>query len=73
MKAVITKGGLYTWINTRENSFLQQYFEEDTNLEQQSLTEREQYIAQTLVTRGVLEKLTDNGAVKYKLNKNKMV
>ena len=73
MKAILTKGGIYNWINTRENTFLEQYFEQDVNIEQQSLNEREQYIAQTLVTRGVLEKITDNGAIKYKLNKNKMV
>jgi len=73
MKAILTKGGIYNWINTRENTFLEQYFEQDVNIEQQSLNEREQYIAQTLVTRGVLEKITDNGATKYKLNKNKMV
>ena len=73
MKAILTKGGIYNWINTRENTFLEQYFEQDVNIEQQSLNEREQYIAQTLVTRGVLEKITDNGATKYKINKNKMV
>ena len=73
MKAILTKGGIYNWINTRENNFLEQYFEQDVNIEQQSLNEREQYIAQTLVTRGVLEKITDNGATKYKINKNKMV
>lgn len=73
MKAILTKGGILNWINIRENNFLEQYFEQDVNIEQQSLNEREQYIAQTLVTRGVLEKITDNGATKYKLNKNKMV
>ena len=73
MKAILTKGGIYNWINTRENTFLEQYFKQDVNIEQQSLNEREQYIAQTLVTRGVLEKITDNGATKYKINKNKMV
>ena len=73
MKAILTKGGILNWINIRENTFLEQYFEQDVNIEQQSLNEREQYIAQTLVTRGVLENITDNGATKYKLNKNKMV
>ena len=73
MKAILTKGGILNWINIRENNFLEQYFTQDVNIEQQSLNEREQYIAQTLVTRGVLEKITDNGATKYKLNKNKMV
>ena len=73
MKAILTKGGILNWINIRENNFLEQYFNQDVNIEQQSLNEREQYIAQTLVTRGVLEKITDNGATKYKLNKNKMV
>ena len=73
MKAIITKGGILNWINIRENNFLEQYFNQDVNIEQQSLNEREQYIAQTLVTRGVVEKITDNGATKYKLNKNKMV
>ena len=26
MRAMVTKGGFYTWINTRENQFIEEHF-----------------------------------------------
>lgn len=70
MRALITKGGFPTWINIRESQFLDQYFNEDVILEKQKLSERESYIAQNLVTRGVLDKVVNSGVAGYKLNIN---
>ena len=56
MKTVVTKGGIMTWINTRENKFINEHFKDNTVLEQKQLTERETYIASNLVTRGILDK-----------------
>jgi len=72
MRAMITKGGIQTWINSRENQFIEQYFKSDELLEAENLNERERYIAQNLVTRGVLDKDVNEGKVSYKLNINKM-
>ena len=44
MRAVATKGGLYNWINTRENAFIEKHFADTELLEQTNLNEREQYI-----------------------------
>ena len=71
MRAMITKGGIYTWLNIRENQFLEDKFDtRDQLLEKKNLNEREQHIAQTLVSRGILEKVIDNKRVMYKLNIN---
>lgn len=70
MRALITKGGLYTWLNVRENKFLEEKFETTELLEKNTLNEREQYIAQTLVGRGVLDKSINGKDVTYKLNVN---
>jgi len=71
MRAMITKGGIYTWINSRESKFLEDKFDmRDQLLEQKKLNEREQHIAQTLVSRGILEKVIDSKSVMYKLNIN---
>jgi len=70
MRAMVTKGGIYTWINVRENKFIEEKFENVDLLEKKDLNEREQYIAQTLVGRGVLDKTTDGKEVQYKLNIN---
>ena len=72
MRAMITKGGIQTWINSRENQFIEQYFKSDELLEAENLNERERNIAQNLVTRGVLDKDVNEGKVSYKLNINKM-
>ena len=56
MRAMVTKGGIQTWINTRENSFIEKYFQTKELLEAENLTERERYIAQNLVTEGPTEK-----------------
>jgi hypothetical protein len=72
MRAMITKGGIQTWINSRENQFIEQYFKSDELLEAENLNERERYIAQNLVTRGVLDKDVNEGKASYKLNINKM-
>jgi hypothetical protein len=71
MKVIVTKGGVQTWINTRENAFIEQYFQTDELLESKNLSERERYIAQNLVTRGVLDKDVDQGTASYKLNINR--
>ena len=71
MRAMITKGGLYTWINVRENKFIEEKFNETELLEKKDLNEREQYIAQTLVGRGVLERLIKDKKTSYKINTNK--
>tara|TARA_B100001094_G_scaffold310055_1_gene344281 strand:- start:1664 stop:1888 length:225 start_codon:yes stop_codon:yes gene_type:complete len=73
MKTIVTKGGIMTWINTRENKFLDEHFKDNTVLEQKQLTERETYIASNLVTRGILDKNIDQKQVTYKLNMNNMV
>ena len=70
MRALITKGGFPTWINIRESQFLDHYFNEDVILEKQKLSERESYIAQNPVTRGVLDKVVNSGVAGYKLNIN---
>ena len=70
MRAMVTKGGIYTWINVRENKFIEEKFDNVELLEKKELSEREQYIAQTLVGRGVLDKTTDGKEVAYKLNIN---
>ena len=72
MRAMVTKGGIQTWINTRENSFIEKYFKTKELLEAENLTERERYIAQNLVSRGVLDKEVNEGKSSYKLNINKM-
>ena len=71
MKTLITKGGITTWINTRESSFLEEHFAVDELLDATNLSEREHYIAQNLVTRGVLDKDVDQGKASYKLNINR--
>ena len=68
MRAMVTKGGLYTWINVRENKFIEEKFNDNELLEKKDLNEREQYIAQTLVGRGVLDRTVDGKNVAYKLN-----
>ena len=70
MRSMITKGGIYTCINVRENKFIEEKFDNVELLEKKELSEREQYIAQTLVGRGVLDKTTDGKEVAYKLNIN---
>ena len=71
MRAMVTKGGIYTWINVRENKFIEEKFENVELLEKKDLNEREQFIAQTLVGRGVLERKIKNKKTSYKLNTNK--
>ena len=71
MRAMITKGGIYTWINVRENKFIEEKFNKNSELLKDDLNEREQYIAQTLVGRGVLEREVVDNSTSYKLNVNK--
>jgi uncharacterized membrane protein YjgN (DUF898 family) len=71
MKAIVTKGGIYTWLNVRENRFLEEKFTSDSSLSKDDLNEREQYIAQGLVGRGILERRIKNSKTSYKLNTNK--
>ena len=71
MRSFITKGGFPTFINSRESDFLDSYFTEDIILERKSLNERDAYIAQNLVGRGVLDKVTDGKTTGHKLNINK--
>tara|TARA_B100000963_G_scaffold1722_1_gene1274 strand:+ start:2906 stop:3130 length:225 start_codon:yes stop_codon:yes gene_type:complete len=73
MKTVVTKGGIMTWLNTRENKFIDEHFKDNTILEQKDLSERETYIASNLVTRGILDKDINQKQVTYKLNMNNMV
>ena len=70
MRAFVTKGGFPTFINIRESDFLDKHFTQDIVLEKKSLTEREQYVAQNLVGRGVLDKVTNGKQTGYKLNIN---
>lgn len=70
MRAFVTKGGFPTFVNLRESQFIEERFEGVELLEKSALTEREAYIAQMLVTRGVLDKVVNNGNVSYKLNVN---
>jgi hypothetical protein len=71
MRAMVTKGGIYTWINVRENKFIEEKFDKNSELLKDDLNEREQYIAQTLVGRGVLEREVVDNSTSYKLNINK--
>ena len=71
MRAIVTKGGIYTWLNVRENKFIEEKFNEVELLEKEELNEREQFIAQTLVGRGILEKQCKGENISYKLNTNK--
>ena len=71
MRAMITKGGIHTWINTRENKFLEEKFNEVDTLFKEDLNGREQFLAQTLVGRGVLERKIKDKKTSYKLNTNK--
>lgn len=68
MRAMVTKGGIYTWINTRENQFIEEHFANNEKLDKKDLNEREQYIAQTLVSRGILERFVDRNSTSYTLN-----
>jgi hypothetical protein len=68
MRAMVTKNGIYTWINTRENQFIEEHFSNNEKLDKKDLNEREQYIAQTLVSRGVLERFVDRNSTSYALN-----
>ena len=71
MRAILTKGGIYTWLNVRENKFIEEKFDDNDTLDKEDLNEREQYIAQTLVGRGVLERLIKDKKTSYKINTNK--
>jgi len=71
MRAMVTKGGLYTWLNVRENKFLEEKFQGIDSLPKEDLNEREQFLAQTLVGRGILERSIKNKKTTYKLNTNK--
>jgi hypothetical protein len=68
MRAMVTKSGIYTWINTRENQFIEEHFSNNETLDKKDLNEREQYIAQTLVSRGILERFVDRNSTSYALN-----
>lgn len=72
MKTYVTKGGFHTWINTRESKFLEEHFSNTELLDKKDLNERDDYIAQTLVNRGVLDKIVDRKSVNYKLNINNL-
>lgn len=72
MRAFITKGGIPTWINLRENEFLYEKFNTTELVNKSDLTEREDYLAKTLVTRGVLDKVVDRNGTYYKLNMNNL-
>jgi hypothetical protein len=72
MKTYVTKGGFHTWINTRESKFLEEHFSNIELLDKKDLNERDDYIAQTLVNRGVLDKIVDRKSVNYKLNINNL-
>jgi hypothetical protein len=65
---MVTKSGIYTWINTRENQFIEEHFSNNEKLDKKDLNEREQYIAQTLVSRGILERFVDRNSTSYALN-----
>ena len=71
MKTIVTKGGLFTWINTRENKFIEEKFDNKGSLSKEDLNERERFIAQSLVGRGVLERKITAKNTTYKLNTNK--
>ena len=71
MRAILTKGGIYTWLNVRENKFIEEKFDANGILDKEDLNEREQYIAQTLVGRGVLERMIKDKKTSYKINTNK--
>jgi hypothetical protein len=72
MRAIVTKGGFYTWINARESKFLEEHFNGVELLDKQNLNEHEQYLAQNLVSRGVLDKIVDRKSINYKLNINNL-
>lgn len=72
MRAFLAKGGIPTWINSRENNFLNEKFIEVELLNKNELTEREDYIAKNLVLRGVLDKVIDRNGTYYKLNSNNL-
>jgi hypothetical protein len=70
MRAFVTKGGFPTFVSIRESKFINEHFCEKDLLEKQGLSEREAHIAQTLVSRGVLDKVINAEGVSYKLNIN---
>lgn len=72
MRAFLAKGGIYTWINSRENTFLNEKFSQEEMLNKSDLTEREDFIAKNLVTRGVLDKVVDRNGTYYKLSMNNL-
>jgi hypothetical protein len=69
---MVTKGGILTWINILESEFIESHFDNDELLSKTKLDEREKYIAQTLVGRGVLDKVVSGADINYKLNINKI-
>lgn len=72
MRSMVTKGGILTWINILESEFIESHFDNDELLSKTKLDEREKYIAQTLVGRGVLDKVVNGADINYKLNINKI-
>ena len=64
MRTVLTQGGIPTFVSTNEFDFISGLSEQDISSKQ--LTERERYIADNLVSRGVLKRI--NG--KYGINRN---
>jgi hypothetical protein len=70
MRAIVTKGGFPTFINYRENKFIDEHFTKTDLLSRKNLSEREAYIAQNLVQRGVLDKVVEEGKAGYILNIN---
>ena len=61
------------YYNWSRNKFIEENFSDNELLEANNLTERERYIAQELVGRGVLDKTVEGKNVQYKLNVNNMV
>jgi hypothetical protein len=70
MKTVMVKGGFDTWINSRENKFIKQMFADSDRIKISDLSEREAYIAENLLNRGVLRKYLKDNIKYYKLNTN---
>lgn len=66
MRVVEFMGGIQLPITNEESDVLNKFNSSDTEINKQSLTEREQVIANQLVNKGVLVRKNQNGQIQYR-------
>jgi hypothetical protein len=66
MRIVEFMGGIQLPITNEESDMLNKFTSSDNEINKQSLTEREQVIANQLVNKGVLVRKNQNGQIHYR-------